>query len=270
MNPFSIPLQTRDPNEFMLGEKGFIPIYEFYKQTDDTDFISSVDKTFSFDNNYSIDDMYNISYHFNNYGFRSNFDYTFTEKDQIWVFGDSYTVGVGNPYDKVWINMLPKEYGTYYNLSRAGSGIYTALRYLRTCLEITTHPPKLIIVFGFYRSRIEKFVDGSYKNYGPWNAPDDLYDDVVKAEVNYDANVDDFLTLAYKNNIDVVFCPEYDPRIGMLRTDLARDVGKDDSLFLKLMGINNPKQSSVFPHGGIKTQKNYYDIMKPLIERKLK
>lgn len=285
INPF---LNGIENLEYSLGEleEGFLPIYDYYKTRSHSIFNHRVEKLFSLTENYTIDDVMNISYKFNNFGFRSNFDYTFEESDQIWIFGDSNTVGIGNSYENVWINRLPDEYGTVYNISFSGTSVDTAVRYLKTSLEITKHKPKLIAVCGFFKERKEFFVDGIWKamNLGHIHRTDFLKDistdlTVIKASQilieairQYDSLKNEFISIANEQNIPLVWPDRYE-NWALNTPDYGRDVGDSDFLFQTL--LNSPENidtaiHSHRPHGGPMTQKYYYNLMKTLIEEKLK
>ena len=295
INPFLNPLCNCliPPGEVRHLEAGFLPIYERYKTQEYKAFNDNVDALFSFSEEYTIDDMYNISYRFNALGFRSNLDYSFSENDQVWVFGDSNTLGAGNPYERVWTNRLPKDYGTIYNLARHGSGVDTAVRYLNTCLEITQHKPKLIVVFGFYPERKDlpniSYI-GSKVNLplGLWDLDDPIHvkrefgltvEQAVEildgAEKEYETTRNKFISIATDHNIPVVWPNDYDTITHTIlnRVDYGRDVGKDSFVFHTLKNAKNGippvlryKQSA---HGGIKTQELYYRFMISEIENQL-
>ena len=92
-----------------------------------------------------------VYYKFNSKGFRDN-EWPDNLSDVIWCIGDSYTVGIGQPFKETWPQLLEKKIGKKcLNISHEGCSNNTiALR----CKEIyKLYNPKLIIVMWSYLHR---------------------------------------------------------------------------------------------------------------------
>lgn len=71
-----------------------------------------------------------IEYRFNNYGFRTDDNFS-TEEEGIVCLGCSLTQGIGLPIEYTWGYKLAKHFNTkFYNLGQGGKGIQTAFRLL--------------------------------------------------------------------------------------------------------------------------------------------
>ena len=92
-----------------------------------------------------------ISYRYNSRGFR---DHEWPEdlSDVIWCVGDSFTVGIGQPFEETWPNILQKQIGMRcLNLGEDGCSNDTiSLRVQEIC---RLYKPKFIIVMWSYLAR---------------------------------------------------------------------------------------------------------------------
>ena len=99
---------------------------------------------------------YEVSYKFNSRGFRDEeWPETVEElRNCIWCFGDSFTVGMGCPYDSIWTKKLEKITGIRtINISMDGaSNEWISRKVLRVIEEID---PKLMIIHWSYFDRRE-------------------------------------------------------------------------------------------------------------------
>jgi len=92
-----------------------------------------------------------ISYTYNSRGFRDN-EWPEDLSDVIWCVGDSFTVGIGQPFEETWPQLLQKKTGKRcLNLGEDGCSNDTmALRVQEIC---RSHGPKTIVVMWSYLSR---------------------------------------------------------------------------------------------------------------------
>jgi hypothetical protein len=92
-----------------------------------------------------------ISYRYNSRGFR---DHEWPEdlSDVIWCVGDSFTVGIGQPFEETWPYLLGERLGkTCLNIGEDRCANDTmALRIQEIC---KLHSPKLVVVMWSYLSR---------------------------------------------------------------------------------------------------------------------
>ena len=92
-----------------------------------------------------------ISYRYNSRGFR---DHEWPEdlSDVVWCVGDSFTVGIGQPFEETWPKLLQKKLGKRcLNLGENGCANDTmALRIQEIC---KLHSPKLVVVMWSYFAR---------------------------------------------------------------------------------------------------------------------
>tara|TARA_R110000782_G_scaffold126511_1_gene218048 strand:- start:1 stop:672 length:672 start_codon:yes stop_codon:yes gene_type:complete len=92
-----------------------------------------------------------ISYRYNSRGFR---DHEWPEdlSDVVWCVGDSFTVGMGQPFEETWPQLLGKKLGkTCLNIGEDGCANDTmALRIQEIC---KLHSPKLVVVMWSYFAR---------------------------------------------------------------------------------------------------------------------
>ena len=97
-----------------------------------------------------------ISYRYNSRGFR---DHEWPEdlSDVVWCVGDSFTVGIGQPFEETWPQLLENKTGKRcLNIGQGGCANDTmALRIREIC---KLYKPKLIVVMWSYFSR--RRIDG--------------------------------------------------------------------------------------------------------------
>jgi hypothetical protein len=99
---------------------------------------------------------YEISYKFNSRGFRDEeWPETIEElRNCIWCFGDSFTVGMGCPYDSIWVKKLEQITETRtINISLDGaSNAWIARKVISAIQQIS---PKFIVIHWSYFDRRE-------------------------------------------------------------------------------------------------------------------
>ena len=108
-----------------------------------------------------------ILYKYNTNGFRDH-EWPTDLSDVIWCVGDSFTVGVGQPFEETWPNLLQKKSNKRcLNLGEDGCSNDTmALRIKEIC---KLHNPKLIVVMWSYlarRRRNNKDIDHDKNDFG--------------------------------------------------------------------------------------------------------
>ena len=108
-----------------------------------------------------------ISYKYNTNGFRDH-EWPTDLSDVIWCVGDSFTVGIGQPFEETWPNLLQKKLNKRcLNLGENGCSNDTmALRIKEIC---KLHNPKLIVVMWSYlarRRRNNKDIDHDKNDFG--------------------------------------------------------------------------------------------------------
>jgi len=195
-----------------------------------------------------------ISYAVNNMGFRSNKEFILdSDEPTVWVFGDSLTFGDGVPDNSAWpevLNSMIDE--TVYNFAKAGSGIETAIRLLENWLKETKNPPKKILVYGYYRSRIEIEENNSYVNAINTSITEKDYQNnvtkLIKIAGDIPIHIVDFLdsnTLWHEHYVDFA----YDINDSVYA--FAKDNNKLSSTFIKYT-LDQP----TCPHPGISSHKN--------------
>ena len=102
-----------------------------------------------------------ISYRYNSRGFR-DYEWPGDLSDVVWCVGDSFTVGIGQPFEETWPQLLGKKLGkTCLNIGEDGCANDTmAMRIQEIC---KLHSPKLIVVMWSYFAR--RRVNGENVNY---------------------------------------------------------------------------------------------------------
>ena len=97
-----------------------------------------------------------ISYRYNSRGFRDH-EWPQDLSDVIWCVGDSFTVGIGQPFEETWPRLLEKKLGKRcLNLGQDGCSNDTMALRIQEIYKL--HNPKLIVVMWSYLSR--RRVDG--------------------------------------------------------------------------------------------------------------
>ena len=92
-----------------------------------------------------------ISYRYNSKGFR-DYEWPADLSDVIWCVGDSFTVGLGQPFEETWPQLLEKKTGRRcLNASEDGCSNDTISLRTREIFEL--HDPKTIVVMWSYFSR---------------------------------------------------------------------------------------------------------------------
>jgi hypothetical protein len=92
-----------------------------------------------------------VSYRYNSRGFRDN-EWPEDLSDAIWCVGDSFTVGIGQPFEETWPHLLGKRLGKKcLNIGEDGCANDTiALRIQEIC---KLHSPKFVVVMWSYLAR---------------------------------------------------------------------------------------------------------------------
>ena len=95
-----------------------------------------------------------ITYRYNSRGFRDN-EWPEDLSDVIWCIGDSFTTGLGQPFEETWQQLLQKHTGKRcLNLGEDGCSNDTMALRIQEIYKI--HNPKFIIVMWSYLSRRRK------------------------------------------------------------------------------------------------------------------
>jgi len=95
-----------------------------------------------------------ITYRYNSRGFRDN-EWPEDLSDVIWCIGDSFTTGLGQPFEETWPQLLQKHTGKRcLNLGEDGCSNDTMALRIQEIYKI--HNPKFIIVMWSYLSRRRK------------------------------------------------------------------------------------------------------------------
>ena len=95
-----------------------------------------------------------VTYKFNSKGYRDN-EWPDDLTNIIWCVGDSFTVGVGQPFNETWPQLLEKASG-YRCLNIGEDGCSNDSIALKTNKILSKHNPKKIIIMWsyFWRRRI--------------------------------------------------------------------------------------------------------------------
>ena len=92
-----------------------------------------------------------INYQYNSRGFRDK-EWPVDLSDVIWCVGDSFTVGIGQPFKETWPQLLQKKTGKRcINLGQDGCSNDSLT--LRIKEIVKNHKPKLIVVMWSYFAR---------------------------------------------------------------------------------------------------------------------
>lgn len=107
-----------------------------------------------------------FDYYFNNYGFRSvnEENYNLDDKNDIWCFGCSVTLGVGVSRHDMWPSLIQTHTNRKVkNFAVGGAGPVTTLRLLRHWYTMSEFKPKQIFILGFFPGRNEVWDDKKNK-----------------------------------------------------------------------------------------------------------
>jgi hypothetical protein len=99
---------------------------------------------------------YQIDYRYNSRGFRDN-EWPSDLKSAIWCFGDSFTAGIGVPFEHTWPQVLAKHCSSNtVNISMDGaSNDWIARKVLRVLNDIA---PRIVVIHWSYIHRREKSI----------------------------------------------------------------------------------------------------------------
>ena len=111
-------------------------------------FHSGIDSaTFFLNKKHSCDNKKSVHYTYNSKGFRDE-EWPHDIENKIWCVGDSFTVGLGQPYEEIWPKMLEKQLGEHcINISEDGCSNDLMAQRIE---QIKTFNPKCIIVMWSY------------------------------------------------------------------------------------------------------------------------
>lgn len=125
---------------------------------------------FNIEDDYTFDRFKSFTYNENNYGFRSNIDYSINnEPNEIWCFGCSCTYGQGVPVEYTWPSFIKNITGkTVKNFGVTGAGPQTTIRLLENWLQLSDYKPEAVYILGHFDGRCE--VEISKFNYITFNA----------------------------------------------------------------------------------------------------
>ncbi len=118
-----------------------------------------------------LDYKKNVDYKFNSWGCRDNEPPTNLQQ-LIWCVGDSFTVGLGQPFEEIWPQLLEKEIKIRcMNISQ--DGCPNDVIATRAIEILQNHnPKKIIILWSFFHRR---FIDGNFLHFHTKsNAENDL------------------------------------------------------------------------------------------------
>ena len=211
------------------------------------------------DKDHYLSNTKDISYRYNSRGFR---DHEWPEdlSNVVWCVGDSFTVGIGQPFEETWPQVLEKKIGKRcINLGEDGCANDTlALRIQEIC---KLYKPKLIVVMWSYlhRRRIDgENVQFDKKDFG---ADRDLKNFIknyklcanVQTDIIHSIIPDVFTEKNLKNIQYILQHEEIEDIISFPQLDYARDYHhfdiKTSELVTNLMieKINTIDNSSKYP-----------------------
>jgi len=100
----------------------------------------------------------NISYRYNSRGFRDD-EWPTNLSDVIWCVGDSFTTGIGQPFEETWPQVLQKETGKRcLNIGVDGSSNDSiAIRAKEICLNY--NPKIMVIMWSYFHRRKDSHHD---------------------------------------------------------------------------------------------------------------
>lgn len=252
-----------------INDENFPMVIELYNQ-------SSPEKKKALEDLFSLDfsNIMPLSYTINKFGFRSPYQYSFDEiENSMWVFGDSLSYGHGLNIEHTWAYKLAAHYNLkLYNFSCCGSGIDTAIRLLETWINNSIRRPKIIVSYGFYRSRYETKVLNVTKNEYVTN----YFNFFAETENKnlYQQKLDYYLSL-----MKMVDCPSV--HIDFLNSsnkwfnfykDFAMDISTEMYDILKI--TNHKKYEllhflsiNTMPHPGIKSNNAMFHHIRGLVDK---
>lgn len=201
--------------------------------------------------------LISFSYKFNDYGFRSDRQFLLAgDEPTVWVFGDSLTLGDCVPNGYEWPAVLDTMIvPNVYNFSKAGSGIDTAIRLLENWLKETNNPPTKILVYGYYRNRIEVYDSESneYRNdYDSSISEDDHIDKCKKLKQiagDIPIHIVDFMS---NETHWYDLCEDFGHDI----SNKVYDIILNNDILNVTHSLNDQTISGLVPHPGIKSHKN--------------
>jgi hypothetical protein len=107
------------------------------------------------DKNHFLSYPHKVHYSYNSRGFRDEeWPNTIDElKSAVWCVGDSFTVGVGQPFDHIWPQVLSKKLDRRtINISMDGASNHWIARRVQTIVDII-HPRYIVILWSYTHRR---------------------------------------------------------------------------------------------------------------------
>ena len=94
-----------------------------------------------------------VIYSYNSFGYRDE-EWPKDLTDSIWCVGDSFTVGLGQPYDETWVNLISKQTGKRtINISMNGASNDWISRRVQSIID--SFNPRVILIQWSYCHRRE-------------------------------------------------------------------------------------------------------------------
>ena len=212
-----------------------------------------------FDKDHYLSYTKNISYRYNSRGFR---DHEWPEdlSDVVWCVGDSFTVGIGQPFEETWPQMLESKLGKRcINVGEDGCSNDTmSLRIQEICKSYT---PKLIVVMWSHLQRRRVNDENVHHNKNDFSNSRDLKNFIknyklcanVQTDIIHSIIPDVFTEKNLKNIQYILQHEEIEDIISFPQLDYARDYHhfdiKTSELVTDLMieKINHLDKSSKYP-----------------------
>ena len=196
---------TNRTTHYLQGDAATIEFLK--KQNFDSYFMDM----FDISEEYTIEEFCNFNYEFDEYGFRKsklNSPSMDNTPNEIWCFGDSFTMGTGVPSDRAWPAIL-QEYTNQkvINFGVGGCGPETTLRLLNNWLKHSKYKPTNIFIYGFFPGRFEVQKDLDYMHVLSSEFADicNMYPDQERQMKHKMLNIDALYTIWNKNISDIAF-----------------------------------------------------------------
>jgi hypothetical protein len=182
-----------------------------------------------FDKDHYLSYTKNISYRYNSRGFR---DHEWPEdlSDVVWCVGDSFTVGIGQPFEETWPQMLESKLGKRcINVGEDGCSNDTmSLRIQEICKSYT---PKLIVVMWSHLQRRRVNDENVHHNKNDFSNSRDLKNFIknyklcanVQTDIIHSIIPDVFTEKNLKNIQYILQHEEIEDIISFPQLDYARD-----------------------------------------------
>lgn len=166
---------------------------------------------------------YEISYNYNSRGFRDD-EWPADIEDCIWCFGDSYTVGIGQPYKNIWPKLLETQTGkrTICVSMDGASNNWISRKILEL---VNTARPEIIVVQWSFIHRRESLLDKADEDRIVWYRENSTDEDDIQNTLDCIKAVESKCTSVGIKLIHS-FIPEFmkDQGRGMMLSDLFKIV----------------------------------------------